>query len=60
MTTREQAMKWWNNLSLEYQFYEVIPWLTSKGLGAAERHPSTLTGREIEELWNINQKNKLK
>ena len=32
MTTREQAMKWWNNLSLEYQFYEVIPWLTSSSI----------------------------
>lgn len=58
MTTREQAMNWWNSLKLEYQFYEVIPWLTNQGLGASERHPSTLTGREIEELWNINQSKK--
>lgn len=55
MTTREKAINWWNKLSLESKFYEVIPWLTSKDLGAAERHPNNLTGREIEELYRISE-----
>lgn len=50
-TDRELAMEWWNKLSLEEKFYKVIPWLKSKGINVTERHPNSLTGREIEEIY---------
>lgn len=53
MNKRELALEWWNKLSLEEKFYKVIPWLKSQGLGASDRHPDSLTGREIEELFEI-------
>ncbi|XAI97291.1 hypothetical protein [Leptolyngbya phage Lbo-JY46] len=49
--TRQKAMSWWNDLSLEEKFYKVIPWLKKQNLGASDRHPSSLTGREIEQIW---------
>lgn len=56
MEKRSEALAWWNSLTLEDQFYQVIPWLKSKGENVSSRHPSSLTGREIEELYNIKQK----
>lgn len=56
ITTRELALKWWNNLTLEEKFYKVIPWLSDKGINVTERHPDTLTGREIEEIWSKETK----
>lgn len=50
-STKEQALEWWNKMSLEQKFYKVIPWLTSKELGASEIHPDHLTDYEIEEIW---------
>jgi hypothetical protein len=51
MTTREQAMSWWNALTLEEKFYVVIPWLKSQNINVTDRHPNSLTGREIELLY---------
>lgn len=48
---REKAMEWWNRMTLEQQFYQVIPWLKSNGMMADDRHPHSLTGREIEHLF---------
>lgn len=52
ISTREKAMKWWNQLSLEEKFYKIIPWLKSKDMDTTSRHPNSLTGREIEEIYN--------
>lgn len=52
MTTRERAISKWNNLTLKEKFYVVKPWLSSKGLNTTDRHPNSLTGREIEEALN--------
>lgn len=48
---RKDAIKWWNKLSFENKFYEVIAWLKSKGLDTTSRHVNNLTGTEIEELY---------
>ncbi len=53
MTSRESAMATWNALTLEEKFYIVIHWLSSKGLNTTDRHPNSLTGREIEEALNL-------
>ncbi len=52
---RNKALSWWNTLSLEEQFYQVIPWLKSQGMNVTDRHPDLLTGREIESLHKIKQ-----
>lgn len=51
---REVAMNWWNSLTLEQKFYKVIPWLKAQGLDTTDRHPDSLTGREIQEIWSQN------
>lgn len=48
--TRESAMKWWHKLSFEEKFYKVIAWLKSQKRDTTERHPDSLTSREIEEI----------
>ena len=55
-STREKSMIWWNSLTLEEKFYKVIPWLKSKDINVTERHPNSLTGREIEEIFKIETK----
>lgn len=50
-SVREQALAWWNRMSFEEKFYKVIPWLKDNGRDTTERHPNSLTGREIEEVW---------
>jgi hypothetical protein len=44
-TDREKAMEWWNNLSM----------LKKHGLALTyyKRKPDSLTGREIEHIWNM-------
>ena len=42
---REEAMKWWNSLSFEEQFFKVIDHL------GTDWHPQTITGRQIESIW---------
>jgi len=53
--TRTKALDWFNSLSLEEKFYQVIPWLRLKGLNVTDRHPNSLTGREIEDIY-LNKK----
>ncbi len=48
---RHAALLWWKGLTLEHKFYKVITWLKKQGMNATDRHPDTLTGREIEEIW---------
>lgn len=47
---RRSALDWFNRLTLEEQFYKTIE---HNGLIAGDntRHPSTLTGREIETIY---------
>jgi len=52
-TEQKKAMEWWNSLTLEEKFYKMIPNKEILGNDAA-RHPSALTGREIESLWIIS------
>ncbi len=53
-THRERAMFWWNALDLESQFYKTIA-ANSVIAGDRTRHPHTLTGNEIERIfeWHL-------
>lgn len=50
LPVREQAMKWWNNMNLEDQFYNTNKY-NFLLMGNKTRHPNTLTDREIERLY---------
>ena len=50
-STREQALEWWNNLSP----YDEQHSLREKYFGN-DRMTSSLTGREIEEIWRAETK----
>lgn len=54
----ENIKNWWNKLSLEEKFYNVIPWLKEKGINCTEKHPDSLSNQEIEEIYMFNLKNK--
>ncbi|HSH25231.1 MAG TPA: hypothetical protein VLA13_06815 [Massilibacterium sp.] len=47
---RRSALKWWNEMGLEEQFNKTIEHNTLIA-GDNTRHPSTLTGREIETIY---------
>jgi len=47
---RESALKWFNSLGLEKQFYKTIE-CNHLITGDRTRHPSTLTGLEIEKIY---------
>jgi hypothetical protein len=47
---RQKAMEWWNNLSFE-QKYQVIIKNKEIIVGYPDRNPSSLTGREIEQIF---------
>lgn len=50
ISSREEALKWWNNLdSVTQRIYANHEF---------NRGPETLTGREIEMIWNIESKPK--
>jgi hypothetical protein len=51
-TRREQAMSWWNAKTFEEQYFVII---RRKEVveGYPDRAPTSLTGREIELLWDI-------
>lgn len=51
ITTREIAMNWWNNLSFENKWKQIVKNKTII-LGYPDRNPDTLTGREIQQLYN--------
>ena len=50
MDKRKQAIKWFNSMSLEEQFYKTIKH-NELIKGDRTRHPDTLTGREIEIIY---------
>ena len=43
---RRQAIEWWNNINFNIQC-DIL-----KENNYSIRHPHTLTGREIETIWN--------
>ena len=49
---RNKALSWWNKFSFEERFYKVIPWLKEQGQNVTERHPNSLTGREIQNIYS--------
>ena len=53
MNNREVALKWWNSMSFEDQFFATIKWLSSRDRDTTERHPESLTGREIQEIHEM-------
>lgn len=53
MDKKKEFMTWWNKLTLEEKFYEVIFWLKKKGWNVTDRHPDSLTEKEIEEIFKI-------
>ena len=57
LVKRKAVMAWWNNLTFEHQMTYTVKWLSSQGRDTAERHPSSLTGREIQEIQEFINKN---
>lgn len=51
---RQSALKWWNSMTFEEQFYATIKWLSSQKRDTTERHPHHLTGREIQEIHELH------
>lgn len=49
---RQIALNWWNSLDSDEQLFKTIDWLESNNRDTNERIPSSLTGREIEEIMN--------
>lgn len=55
MNNRETAMEWWHKMDLEQQFYKTIE-ANSIINGDRTRHPHTLTGSEIEKMFDFHTK----
>lgn len=54
MKERTKALLWWRSLTFEEQFFKTIKWLSQNNRDTTERHPHDLTGREIEEIFKLN------
>jgi hypothetical protein len=50
---RQRALTWWNSMNLEDKFYKTIKH-NELIEGDKTRHPDTLTGREIEIIYNAD------
>jgi hypothetical protein len=53
---RQHALFWWNNMNLNEQFHIIEKYNTLLKCNYT-RYPDTLTGREIEILFNMIKKN---
>ena len=51
---RRTALTWWNSITFEEQFYKTIAWLKSQNRNTTERHPHHLTGREIQQIYELH------
>lgn len=51
MSNRTTALKWWNSLSFLEKFERTIE-ANSVITGDCTRHPDTLTGNEIERIYD--------
>ncbi|MGB0977591.1 MAG: hypothetical protein ACPGSG_11460 [Prolixibacteraceae bacterium] len=47
------ALEWWRSISFDDQFFKTIKWLSSQNRDITERHPHSLTGREIQEIYEF-------
>ena len=54
MEDRVKAINWWKRLAFEEKYFKTIKWLKKQGRDTTERHPNSLTGREIEEIYLNN------
>ena len=52
--SRKKALKWWNSLSTETKSLYVVTHGEEKVIGYRTRELSSITGREIELLWDYN------
>lgn len=52
---RQLSMAWWNSLTLEEKFYKTID-ANEVIVGDNTRHPDSLTGREITDVYNFHKK----
>lgn len=50
---RQCTLTWWNSMNLEDKFYKTIKH-NELIEGDRTRHPNTLTGREIEIIYNAD------
>jgi hypothetical protein len=50
---RLSALEWWHLISFENQFLSTIEWLSHNNRATTERHPHHLTGREIQEIYEL-------
>lgn len=50
----EEALSWWNSMTLEEKFYKTIPWLRMQGRNVTERHPNELSVKEIISVYQVN------
>jgi hypothetical protein len=50
---RQFALTWWNSMNLEDKFYKTIKH-SELIEGDRTRHPDTLTGRDIEIIYNAD------
>lgn len=50
---RETAMKWWNAMSFEEKYFVIVKYKEHVP-GYPDRSPDTLTGREIELLYDLS------
>jgi len=48
------ALSWWNSMTFEEQFYKTIAWLKDQNRNVTERHPHHLTGREIQQIYELH------
>jgi hypothetical protein len=53
ITDRRISLKWWNEITFEEQFLNTVKWLSNQSRNTTERHPSSLTGREIQEVHTL-------
>ena len=51
--SRERAMQWWNNISSNYRIQLCSKY--SDFLIGSPRQWKTLTGSEIESIWNLEK-----
>lgn len=51
MENRKKALQWWNNLTFEEKYFKVVKH-KELVVGYPDRDPNTLTGREVEQIWN--------
>jgi hypothetical protein len=50
---RKQAIKWWNNLQYSEKWEVIASSKSSNVIFGGVRSPDTLTGSEIEKLYNL-------